>query len=266
MRGAAVVSLMCATLSACEPASETRSANNPPTAAPVAQSRFYAARPLWNLQDPAVLDSIERQKARAIGIVYPAFAGELPAEIAVVNDTAHEVQTVARVRFFRSPEGGWTDSLFVRDPALFAVGLERATHEDYGLPVVTRQREWARVIFAFDSTGASRQGWVRIESGRTLFQAEDSALLSFSTHFGANEPEAFFDRPAGNRVAVSTSPSANVQVLEVQSDWIRIALTIPDTAECGGDPTAKVLRRDTVWIRRLAANGRRQIVAAVAGC
>ena len=170
MRAAAVVSLMCATLSACEPAPETQPADNPPAATPVAQSRFYPARPIRHLDNPAVLDSIERQQAGAVGIVYAANADSFPIEITVVNDTSYEVQTIARLRFFESPQGGWTDSLFVRDANLFAAGSAHATKEDYGFPVTARHRDWARIIFGFDSTGASRQGWVRIEPGKTLYR------------------------------------------------------------------------------------------------
>ena len=264
-RAAAVVSLLCATLSACEPAPEPRPAS-PPVATPVAQSRFHAARPISDLQNPEAIDSIERMKARSVGIVYSTSSTGVPNNIAVLNDTAHEVQTIAQLRFFRTPDGGWSDTLFVRDPRLFAVGLVRATHDDYGFPVLVRKGDWARAIFAFDTTGTPQAGWVRIESGQTLYQSEDSALLSYSTHFGGDIPRDFFDRPDGARVTVPTKPSAMVQVLETRPEWLRVAVTVPDTASCAGDPSLKVTFHDTVWIRRYGPDGRRQVTAAVAGC
>lgn len=267
MRITAVVSLMCATLCGCEPAPD-KPPEAPPatTAAPVAQSRFYPARLAWEQEDPAVTDSVLFTSARAIGIVYPAFAGNLPGELSVVNDTARELQTIARLRFYAAPDGGHVDTLWVRDRHLYAAGLERASHEDYGFAAVARHGSWARVVFAYDTAGTPRQGWVRIEPPRVVYADYDSLMLKLSTHF--NDPAAarFYDRPNGRRLNLDLKPSHAVRVLGFQGDWIQVMIAVPDTSACTGDPDARIVRRDTAWVPRLNINKTRQIFAATAGC
>ena len=267
MRHAAVVSLMCATLCACEPAPEARPVTQDSAVAmPVAQARFHAARLITDLQDPAIADRIEETKARSVGIVYPAITGNLPGELAVVNDTSHEVQTVARLRWYLAPEGGWSDTLWVRDARLYGASLERATHDDYGMAAMARRGEWAQVVFAFDSVGTAQRGWVRIVPERVLYADYDSLLLNLSTQF--NDPAAvtFFDKPAGQRINMALPASHSVSVIGFQGEWIQVALASPDTSACTGDPEARIQRRDTVWVPRLNTNKRRQIFAATAGC
>ena len=264
-RAAAVVSLLCATLSACEPAPEPRPASAP-VATPVAESRFYPARVIWELTDPAVTDSVMLSKAWIAGIVFPAMAGNLPGEISIVNDTAHEVQTIARQRWYAAPEGGYGDTLWVRDRRLYAAPLERATHEDYGFAATARHGTWAHVVFAYDSSGIVQRGWVRIEPPRVMYADYDSLLLNVSTQFSNDAAVTFFDRPGGRRVAVNLEPSHAVRVIGFDRDWIKVMLTAPDTSACTGNPDAKIIRRDTLWVPRLNTNKDRQLYAATAGC
>jgi hypothetical protein len=261
----AVCLLLCATLCACEPAPEpaARVANSP-APAPVAQTRFYPTQHFADLP-AATIDAIELNKARAAGIVYTEFEGSIPAELTILNDTAHEVQTIARLRFYGMTDGGFTDTLWVRRPGWFSE-IERATQEHYGLQAATLHGAWARVNFAYDSAGRPQQGWVRIEPPRVNYASYDSLMMSVSSSFADPAAVRFFDRPAGDSLKISLAPSYSLAVLQTRGDWIRVALTMPDTTECVGDPKARVQRRDTVWVPRINASGQRQIISAVAGC
>src|SRR5687767_5978125 len=111
MRIAAAVVMLWATSSACEPAREepARAADSLPVK-PVAQTRFYPTRPFAALSESAKA-AIELERARAQGMVFSEFEGSVPAELTILNDTAYEVQTSARLRFYSLPDGGMTDTL-----------------------------------------------------------------------------------------------------------------------------------------------------------
>src|SRR5688572_5444443 len=143
----------------CQPASESPEHSidtTSATAAPVAQSRLFSAHSTADLAQ-YVIQRIDLQKAKAAGIVYAEFEGSAPAELTILNDTSHEVQTSARLRFYGLPDGGMTDTLWVRRPDLFG-DLERATHEHYGLQATARHGEWARVNYAYDRDGVAEEG------------------------------------------------------------------------------------------------------------
>jgi hypothetical protein len=214
---------------------------------------------------PVTIDAVELNKARASGIVYTEFQGSFPGELTILNDTAHEVQTIARVRFYNLADGGFTDTVWVRRPGWFSE-LERATHEHYGLQTAAVRGAWARVNFAYDSAGVAQQGWARIEPPRVNYASYDSLMKSVSSSFADPEAVRFFNRPAGDSLKISIAPSYSLMVLQTQGNWIRVALTVPDTTVCVGDPKAQVQRRDTAWVPRINASGRRQIISAVAGC
>ena len=267
MRLAAAIVMLCAMSFGCQPAPETAEHATDTTsasAAPVAQLRLYPARSTADLPQRAV-PRVDSTKAKAAGIVYAEFEGSAPAELTILNDTSHEVQTIARLRFYALPDGGMTDTLWVRRPDLFG-DLERATHEHYGLQASSRHGGWARVNYAYDADGVAQEGWVQIVPGKVHYASYDSLMQSVSTDFSDPAAARFYDRPGGTGVRVSLEPSHALKVLEPRAGWIRIILTVPDTTECTGDPNATVTRRDTVWVPRVNASGRRQLVSAVAGC
>jgi hypothetical protein len=269
MRFIAAVSVLFATLSACEPAPAPQSAAAPsPTtetqATPVAQTRFHAANPLHEAGDTVRGKAVLAQE-RAIGIVAPTYGDRAPSELTVVNDTASEVQTIARVRFYPQPDGGWTDTIWTREAGAYG-GLMRATHDDYGLPVVARNGEWLRVHYAFARDGSPLSGWVRLAEGHTVYHDRDEQMYEFSTDLADPQSTDFFAQPGGQRVQVDLRPSHMLEVLRINGDWIQVALLRPDTSPCTGDPQLKVQRGDTVWVRRYNAQGKRQLLSAVAGC
>ena len=61
-------------------------------------------------------------------------------------------------------------------------------------------------------------------------------------------------------------PSYKLTVLSITRDWMEIALEVPNTEACGGDPEAKVERSTTAWVRRYDSKGRYQIGYAAGGC
>lgn len=267
MRAAAFLFVLVATLSGCEPAPDSPQPppeQTPPTAVPVAQTRLHPATALHEMPDSSRAKAILHQE-RALGIVVPIYGDSAPRELAVLNDTAGEVQTIARLRFYPRPDGGWTDTIWTRDTGTFHE-LMRATHEDYGLAVVARNNEWLRVIYGFAADGSPRQGWVRLAAGQTVYHDRDAQMFEFSTSLANAEDTDFFATPGGQRVRIDLRPSHMLEVLRIDGDWIQVALLRPDTTPCTGDPQLEVQRGDTVWLRRHDANGKRQLHSAVAGC
>ena len=260
--------VLCATLSACEPSPEPRPSAAPSesqtAAMPVAQARLHPAKYLHELADISRARA-EVARDHAMGVIVPVYGERAPRDLTVTNDTAYEVQTVARVRFYPQPDGGWTDTLFAREPGLFHQ-LVRATHEDYGLPVVARNGEWLQVDYAFGADGSPRRGWVRLAEGQTIYHDVDAQLLEFSTSLADAEQTEFFAQPNGQRVQVDLRPTHMLEVIRIAGDWIQVALLRPDTTPCTGDPQLEVRGSDTVWVRRYNAQGRRQLHSAVAGC
>jgi hypothetical protein len=224
---------------------------------------MHRAKNLHQLPDSSRMRA-EITQEHAVGIVVPVYGERAPRELTILNDTAYEVQTIARVRFYPRTDGGWTDTLFTREPGLFHQ-LVRATHEDYGLPVVARKGEWLQVNYAFAADGRPIRGWVRLAEGQTVYHDVDAQMLEFSTSL-ASESAEFFTQPGGQRVQVDLRPTHMLEVIRIDGDWIQVALLRPDTTPCTGDPQLDVRRSDTVWVRRYDAQGRRQLHSAVAGC
>jgi hypothetical protein len=267
MRAFAITFVLFATLSACEPAPDSPPPASPETLStpvPVAQTRLRPAIALHEMVDSARTNAIRHQE-KALGIVVPVYGDSAPRELTVFNDTSGEVQRIARLRFYPRPDGGWTDTLWARDTGTYHE-LMRATHDDYGLPVVARKNEWLRVIYGFAADGSPRQGWVRLAGGQTVYHDRDAQMFEFSTSLANAEATEFFASPGGQRVQVDLRPSHMLEVLRINGDWIQVSLLRPDTTPCTGDPQLKVQRGDTVWVRRFDAQGRRQLHSAVAGC
>jgi hypothetical protein len=267
MRSLARAVVLIATLSGCEPAPEVPPVALPaakPGAVPAAQIRMHPAEPLHELPDSA-RERAELAQEQAVGTVVPVWGERAPGELQVINDTSHEVQTVARLRFYPRADGGWADTMWTREAGLFHA-LLRATHDDYGLAVVAKHGEWLRVLFAFGRNGVSRAGWVRLRAGQTVYHDRNAQMFEFSTSLANEQATEFFVRPGGQRVRVDLRPSHMLEVLRIDGDWIQVALLRPDTTPCTGDPRLKVQRGDTVWVRRYDARGRRQLTSAVAGC
>ena len=249
---------------------QQQSDNQPATAlrpAPAtvsAEPRLHPVQPQFQLRDSAA-EAAERAEARALGIVYSMFADTLPAELAVLNDTSGEVRTVARVRFYQMASGGWADTIWANQPGLYGT-LTRASHEEYGLQTLGVSGNWAQAIYAYNEAGDPQLGWVRLVPRRVQHVAYDSLLFQYTSDLLNPDAAVFYDKPEGKPVKVSLEPNYSLDVLQVAGEWIRIALAVPDTAECTGDPSATVARRDTVWVPRINKNGYRQLYSAVAGC
>jgi hypothetical protein len=257
---------LLATLPACEPPRDRPPV--PPArdaaAAPAAQSRFYPTHMLDDLTEAAG-DSARRQRERAQGIVVSKFTTNAPDELVVLNDTSHEVQTVARVRFYKSADGGWTDTIWTRESGLYGE-IMRATHEDYGLPVMSVHGPWLRVHYAYAVDGAPRAGWVKLVPGTTIFHDWDQQLFEFSTSLARPETTALYAAPNGGQLQIDLTERHTLQVLRADPQWIRVVIMRPDTSACTGDEKLKVRQRDTVWVRRFNAQGQRQLQSAFAGC
>lgn len=251
---------------ACQPKPESspERARAQPTAAPVARIRFYPASHLVDLAD-SIQQKIERVQARGIGTVVPDHIKDPPSELVVSNDTAGEVQTAARVRFYAQPDGGWSDTTWAREPNLHGQ-LIRATHEDYGLPVLSRHADWLRVAYAFTKLGEPKLGWVKLSPPRTQFHESDKQMLEFSNSLTDPMSTTFYRAPNGQPVKLPLAPSHFIEVLRINGNWIQINVVRPDTSSCTGTIGAKVQHSDTVWIARYNSEGLRQISTAVAGC
>lgn len=263
-----VAALWLAMIAGCEPPRESvppPAAGEAPATAPqvVAQTRYTIARPLHELTDSA--DRVDRYREQAIGVVVPVYGEAAPQELSVVNDTAYEIQTIARVRFYPSADGGWTDTLWTKEPNLYG-GLIRATHDDYGLPVVGIRGRWLRVHYAYSEDGSPREGWVRLVPGKSVYHDRDRQMFEFSASLVDPAETEFFGSPRGERVRVDPGSSHTLQVVRIDGDWIQIVLAQPDTSACTGDEDRKVTRRDTVWVRRFNMQGKRQLTSAIAGC
>ena len=267
----ALIGLVCVLLAACEPPPRPQlngadgSSAQTATRAPqvVAQTRFHIARPLWEMKDSAA--RVERLREQAKGVVVPTYGQVTPQELNVVNDTSYEIRTLARVRFYPLSEGGWTDTTWTSEPGLYAE-LVRATHDDYGLPVVETRGRWLRVHYAFAEDGSPRSGWVHLVPGKSVYHDRDRQLLEFSTTLTDPANTDFYSTPNGQPMAVDLRPSYTLAVLRVEQDWIQVVLMRPDTSACTGNENYRVTRRDTAWVRRYGASGKRQLTSAIAGC
>jgi hypothetical protein len=268
MRITSIWFVLWATLSGCEPAREQQQQSAPPVreaaATPAPQSRFYPTEMLWKLP-PAAADSALRARERAKGVVVPKYTSGPPDELVVLNDTAHEVQTVARVRFYKQPEGGWRDTVWTRERGLHAE-IMRVTHDDYGLPVVSLHGSWLRVHYAYGADGTPRSGWVRLIPGMTFYHDWDQQMFEFSTRLAQDGDTELYRAPNGSKVDPGLARNYTMQVLKAESAWIQVVLMRPDTSACTGNEQLTVQRRDTVWVRRFNEQGTRQLQSAFAGC
>jgi len=272
MHGRAALAVLGVVLTACEPSprapaqgalSEGTAETARAAPAALAQGRFHIARPLYELTDS--LQRVNRLRERAKGVVVPAFGEGVPQELNVLNDTVYEIQTVARVRFYPSEAGGWSDTIWTRAPDLYAQ-LLRATHEDYGLPVTAVHGRWLRVDYAYAADGSPRAGWVYLAPGRAMYHDRDAQLREFSTTLANPDSAELVLTPGGRPLRVDMSAGYTLRVLRIEDEWIQVLLMRPDTSACTGNEGLRVTRRDTVWVRRFDARGMRQLTSAVAGC
>ena len=149
--------------------------------------------------------------------------------------------------------------------------LTRVSHDDYGLIVDSIRRGWAKVIYGYRLTGEVRFGWVQLVPGQVVFVSYDEQLEHYP-HFVDPGRVDLFEKPNGRRVEFPLTskaggePNYKLSVLSIETHWIQVALEVPDTDPCGGDPEAKVERSTTVWVRRFDGKGRYQIGYSPAGC
>jgi hypothetical protein len=264
-----VVAVLLATLAACEPPPpplqrvEAEKPEVEPLPQVSGQIRYHIARPLYELTDSA--DRAERFREQAIGVVVPTYGEAAPQELSVVNDTAYEIQTIARLRFYPRDDGGWTDTLWTREPGLYG-GLIRATHEDYGLPVTEVRGRWLRVHYAFAADGSPRSGWVQLVPGKSVYHDRNRQMFEFSTDLVNPQETELHAGPGSRPIGVDMGNSHTLRVLRIQGDWVQVVIMQPDTSACTGDEDTRVTRRDTVWVRKFNAQGKRQLTSAIAGC
>jgi hypothetical protein len=237
---------------------------------------FFAVQPLADL-NALENDRIARARGDDIGVVYaPGTAWRVsgPAELIIRSDSNERATIVSYVNFVNMPDGGWRTVHAGRDSAVFG-DLERAGHEDYGLPGQQINERWARVVYGYNRAGEERSGWIRLHTDTVKYTAYDAQLFEFDTRFTNPDSVEFFDAPNGNPVPFpltrrdATGESADdytVRVLRVQDGWYHVRVAVPDTAPCTGDEQAKVTRRADLWVTRTNRSGRRQMWAAVAGC
>jgi hypothetical protein len=272
MNARILMATLCGVLAACEPpprqpartsGAASGQTNTSQAPAVVAQTRFHVAQPLHQMKDST--QRVARLREQARGVVVPTYGQVTPQELNVINDTIREIQTLARVRFYPRPDGGWTDTTWTREPGLYTE-LIRASHEDYGLPVIELYGRWLRVYYGFAADGSPRAGWVHLVPGKSVYHDRDRQLFEYSTSLRDPANTAFFQAPDGQPVSVDLRPSYTLQVLRIDRDWIQVVLMRPDTSACTGNENFRVSKRDTVWVQRFNASGMRQLTSAVAGC
>ena len=238
---------------------------------------FFAVAPLADLNELET-GAIQRARGDDLGVVYvpgTAFRAGDAAELIIRADSNGRAPIVSYINFVNMPDGGWHTVHAANTPALFGE-LERAGHEDYGLPGQKMSERWARVVYAYDRAGKEQTGWIRLHTDTVKYMAYDAQLVEFDAHFTQPDSVQFFDAPNGSPVPFAlirrdaqTRESADdytVRVLRVQDGWYHVRVAVPDTSPCTGDEKAKVARRADLWVARTNRSGRRQMWAAVAGC
>jgi hypothetical protein len=150
--------------------------------------------------------------------------------------------------------------------------VARADHEEYGLVVDLTQHGWVRAIYGYTAKGDIRVGWVKLVPGRVVFLSYEDHIRTAYPYFENPGRVEFFDAPNGRRVLFSLIPdggkaaSYDLRVVNIERDWIQVALNVPSPHPCGDYPYAKLQRSTTAWVRRYNAEGRYQIWYAHDSC
>lgn len=210
-------------------------------------------------------------RREGIGQVYgSAETSAHRAELVLRSRPRQDAPVVAYLDYELTGDGGSGVAFKASEPGLHEE-LTRVSHEDYGLIVDSVRRGWAKVIYGYRLTGEVRFGWVQLVPGQVVFVSYDDQLAHYP-YFVAPGRVELFEKPNGRRVEFPLTlkaggePNYKLSVLAIETHWIQVALEVPDTDPCGGDPEAKVERSTTVWVRRFDGKGRYQIGYSPAGC
>ena len=249
---------------AAEPSSRTSPSDNTTAAMPPG---FYEIGSFGgsSLSDDA---HVYAAQIEGVGIVHGPPVSTLVAR----REPRDESPVVAYVGATATDDGGWISVLAANEPGLIGE-LARASHDDYGLVADRIQGRWARVVYGYTRRGDVRRRWIRLSGNEGIaYISYDDQIRQRITWFVEPGSVELFDRPRGRRLSFpltpsgGTEPSYTLKVLAIERDWIRVRLIVPDDPCGGGDPTWKVERTTTAWVRRYDARGRYQIAYAAAGC
>lgn len=249
---------------ATEPSSRTSPADIAPASMPPG---FYEIESFGgsSLSDDA---HIYAARIEGVGIVH----GPPVSTLRVRREPGDDSPMIAYLGGSATSDGGWRSVFAAEEPGLIGE-LTRASHDDYGLVADRIRGNWARVVYGYSRRGEARRGWIRLsETEGIAYVSYDDQIRQRITWFVDPGNVELFDRPRGRRLSFSltpsggTEPSYTLEVLALERDWIRVRLTVPDDPCGGGDPTWKVERTTTAWVRRYDARGRYQIAYAAAGC
>ena len=192
------------------------------------------------------------------------------AELVVRSRPRQDAPVVAYLDYELSGDGGWTIAFKASEQGL-REEITRVSHEDYGLVVTALQGDWARVVYGYHLTGQVRLGWVQLVPGRVVFVSYEDQLRQNEIYFIDPQRVELFEQPDGRRIDFPLSKGDDeltykLTLLSIRRDWIEVALEVPSTEPCGGDPEAKVERSTTAWVRRYDSKGRYQVGYAAGGC
>ena len=211
-------------------------------------------------------------RLEGIGEVYATIQTFGPGvELIVRSHPRQDAPVVAYLDYEFSADGGWEIAFKANEPGL-REEITRVNHEDYGLVVASIRGGWAKAVYGYDLTGEVRFGWVHLVPGSIVFVSYDDLLAQHLAYFEDPGRVELFDKPNGRRVEfpltsrVDANMSYSLSVLAIERDWIQVALEVPSTEPCGGDPEAKVERSTYAWVRRYDSKGRYQIGYSAGGC
>jgi hypothetical protein len=176
----------------------------------------------------------------------------------------------------QSATWGWfVRDLTGRDSLPFALRTPRAlrpnimefSYEESGLPVDSILPGRVRVLLGWDPEERMQRAWVRLDS--TVELRKWSEWLAEQTLFfrPGVRPE-FHLAPDGAQYRVTLSggddPDYIMHAKQVRGDWLQVELVTPSDY-CADDQTIQ-RRRETVWIRFLAPDGRPRVWYYTRGC
>jgi hypothetical protein len=192
----------------------------------------------------------------------------MPADtIRVFADTASGAPVALLVRF--GDGASWRYATYARGddrPTWVEFGYEVA-----GVPIerVAPDGAWVQVIHAVAPTGATRSGWVRLDSARVRTRFWADVLPELASHFIGSAPGPFHEAPDGPRVGLPWTATEWSYILHpdsVAGDWMRVRVVSPiDT--CGAEEQSGDRRREAhAWIRWRDTRGRPLVWYHTRGC
>jgi hypothetical protein len=107
---------------------------------------------------------------------------------------------------------------------------------------------------------------VQLVPGKSVYHDRNRQMFEFSTDLVNPQETELHTSPRSRPIGVDMGNSHTLRVLRIQGDWVQVVIMQPDTSACTGDEDLRVTRRDTVWVRKFNAQGKRQLTSAIAGC